>query len=93
MFEDQDYVCELKATMRFRGDPVLTSILAKMRTPGEDRTELRLTKDELQALQKTSVESGASLDGTEAWYMSAFAWAYVCIAQWNRSTEAAKAAN
>ena len=36
MFEDQDYVCELKATMRFRGDPVLTSILAKMRTPGKD---------------------------------------------------------
>ena len=35
MFEDQDYVCELRATMRFQGDPVLTSILAKMRTPGE----------------------------------------------------------
>ena len=27
MFEDQDYVCELKTTMRFRGDPVLTRIL------------------------------------------------------------------
>ena len=35
MFEDQDYVCELKATMRFQNDPVLTSILAKMRTPGD----------------------------------------------------------
>ena len=29
MFEDQDHVCELKTTMRFRGDPVLMSILSK----------------------------------------------------------------
>ena len=33
MFEDQDYVCELKATMRFRGDPILTA-KPPHRTPG-----------------------------------------------------------
>ena len=92
MFEDQDYVCELKATMRFRGDPVLTRILAKMRTPGDDRSNLRLTEEEWRALQSTDVDHGASLNGTETWYMSAFSWAYVCMALWNRSTEAAKAA-
>ena len=77
MFEDQDYVCELKSTMRFRGDPVLTRILAKMRTPGADRSSLRLTDEEWQTLQNTDVQHGASLDGTEDRYMSAFAWAYV----------------
>ena len=92
MFEDQDYACEFKATMRFRDDPVLTRILAKMRTPGDDRSNLRLTEKEWQALQSTDVDHGASLDGTESWYMSAFSWAYVCMAQWNRSTETAKAA-
>ena len=131
MFEDQDYVCELKATMRFRGDPVLTSILAKMRTPGwtsseiqlrhpyrsdiptayrifrlsrwsplppghlkspgDDRSALRLTDEEWRMLQNTDVGHGASLDGTETWYQSAFQWAYVCMAQWNRSMESAKA--
>ena len=93
MFEDQDYVCELKSTMRFRGDPVLTRILAKMRTPGDDRSNLRLTDEEWRILQNTDVEHGASLDGTETWYMSAFSWAYVCMAQWNRAIEAAKTAN
>ena len=80
MFEDQDYVCELKPTMRFRGDPVLTRILAKMRTPGDDRSSLRLTDEEWRILQNTDVEHGASLDGTERWYMSAFSGAYVCMA-------------
>ena len=91
MFEDQDYVCELKATMRFQGDPVLTRILAKMRTPSDDRSNLRLTEEEWQALQNTDIEHNASLDGTITWYMSAFSWAYVCMAQWNRSIEIAKA--
>ena len=52
MFEDQDYVCKLKATMRFRGDPILTSILSKMRTPGEDRSNLRLTEEQWRVLQR-----------------------------------------
>ena len=91
MFEDQDYVCELRSTMRFQGDPVLTRILAKIRTPGEDRTSLRLTDEEWRLLQNTDVQHGASLDGTEAWYMSAFSWACVCMAQWNRSMETARA--
>ena len=89
MFEDQDYVCELKATMRFRGDPILTSILLKMRTPGEDRSNLRLTEEEWRVLQSTDIAHGASLDGTEMWYQSAFAWSYVCMAQWDRSLRSA----
>ena len=63
-----------------------------MRKPGEDRSTLRLTDEEWQALLNTDVAHGASLEHTEDWYMSAFAWAYVCMAQWNRSIEAAKAA-
>ena len=89
MFEDQDYVCELKATMRFRGDPILTSILAKMRTPGDDRTDLQLTQQEWRMLQSTDIAHGASLDGTELWYQAAFAWSYVCMAQWDRSVRSA----
>ena len=85
MFQQQDYVCELKTTMRFRSDPVLTRILQKMRTPAEDRTELQLTTDEWQALQSTDIKHGASLAGTEMWYHAAFAWSYVCMAQWLRS--------
>jgi hypothetical protein len=90
MFEDQDYVCELKTTMRFRGDPVLTSILSKMRTRGEDRSNLKLTEEEWQLLQSTDIAHGASLDGTDLWYQSGFAWSYVCIAQWDRSLRSAK---
>ena len=61
MFEDQDYVCKLKSTMRFRGDPVLMSILSKMHTPGEDRSNLRLTEEEWRVLQSTDIAHGASL--------------------------------
>ena len=89
MFEHQDYVCELKTTMRFRSDPVLSKILQKMRTPGEDRSELRLTMEEWRALQCTDIAHGASLEGTELWYHSAFAWSYVCMAQWIRSVNSA----
>ena len=68
MFEDQDYVCELNATMRFQRDLVLTSILSKMQTPGEDRTNLRLTEKEWRVLQSTDIKHGASLDGTNLRY-------------------------
>ena len=90
MFEDQDYVCELKATMRFRGDPILTSILAKMRTPGDDRDHLKLTEEEWNTLQSTDLGHGATLEGTDSWYQSAFAWSYVCMAQYDRSVRSAK---
>ena len=90
MFEDQDYVCELKTTMRFRGDPVLMSILSKMRTPAEDRSNLKLTEEEWRVLQSTDIAHGASLEGTDMWYQSAFAWSYVCMAQWDRSLRSAR---
>ena len=90
MFEDQDYVCELETTMRFRGDPILMSIFSKMRTPGEDRRNLELTGEEWKVLQNTNIAHGTSLDGTDLWYQSGFAWSYVCIAQWDRSLRSAK---
>ena len=89
IFQQQDYVCELKATMRFRNDLVLTRILQKMRSPGEDRSALCLTDAEWRALQSTDIAHGASLDGTELWYHAAFAWSYVCVAQWLRSSHSA----
>ena len=64
MFQQQDYVCQLKATMRFRGDPVLTRILKKMRTADEDRNALLITDEEWRALQSTDPAHGASLEST-----------------------------
>ena len=90
MFEDQDYVCELKTTMRFRGDPILMSILSKMRTPGETRDNLRLAAEEWRVLLSTDIAHGASLEGTDLWYEYALAWSYVCMAQWDRSLRSAK---
>jgi hypothetical protein len=90
LFQDQDYVCELKTTMRFQSDPVLSSILLKMRTPAEDRTNLQLTNEEWRALQSTAIEHGASLEGTEMWYHAAYAWSHVCMAQWIRSKLSAR---
>ena len=85
MFEDQDYVCELKTTMRFRGDPVLMSILWKMRTLGEDRTNLKLTDEEWRVLQSTDTQHGASLECTDLWHHAGYPWTIVCMAQWVRS--------
>ena len=90
MFEGQDFVCELKTTMRFRGDPVLMSILSKMRTPGEDRSKLRHTEEEWRILQSTDIAHGAYLERTDLWYQSAFAWSYVCVAQWDNSLHSTK---
>ena len=39
MFQQQDYVCELKTAMRYRGAPVLSRSLLKMRTVSEDRMD------------------------------------------------------
>ena len=61
----------------------------KLRAPGEDRSSLWLTEDEWWVLQSTDIAHGASLDGTEMWYQSAFAWSYVCMAQWGRSLRSA----
>ena len=60
-----------------------------MRTPGDDRSNLRLTEEEWRVLQSTDVAHGASLEGTEMWFQSAFAWSYVCMAQWVRSVRTA----
>ena len=89
MFRQQDYVCELKTTMRYQGDPVLSRILLKMRTVAEDRSQLQLTSDEWQMLQSSDVNHGASLEGTELWYQGAYAWSHVCMAQWIRSVHSA----
>ena len=85
MFADQDYVCKLSTAMRFESDMTLQSILEKMRTPGEDRTNLILTADEWKVLQNTDIEHGASLEGTELWHQAGYPWTIVCMAQWVRS--------
>ena len=77
MFQSQDYVCELKTTMRYQGDPVLSQILLKMRTVAEDRTDLKLTPEEWRELQSTDIQHGGSLEGTEMWYHAAYAWSQV----------------
>ena len=64
-----------------------------MLTPGEGRAGLRLTDDEWRVLQRTDVHHGATLDGTDDWYTAAFLRGHTCMAQWNRSIEAAKAPN
>jgi len=85
MFADQNYVCKLNTAMRFVNDPTLQGILEKMRTPGEDRTSLRLTAQEWKVLQNTDIEHRASLDGTEMWHQAGYPWTIVCMAQWVRS--------
>ena len=85
MFADQDYVCKLRTAMRFEKDPTLQHILEKMRTPEEDRSNLRLTAQEWKVLQSTDIEHGATLEGTEMWHQAGYPWTIVCMAQWVRS--------
>ena len=85
MFADQDYVCKLNTAMRFEKDTTLQRILEKMRTPGEDRSNLLLTPHEWKMLQSTDVEHGASLEGTELWHQAGYPWTIVSMAQWVRS--------
>ena len=85
MFADQDYVCKLNTAMRFEKDPTLQRILEKMRTPGEDRSNLKLTAQEWKVLQSTDTEHGATLVGTELWHQAGYPWTIVCVAQWVRS--------
>ena len=75
--------------MRHQGDPILSRILLKMRTLGEDRTDLRLTQEEWGMLQSTDVKHGASLEGAELRYPAAYAWSHVAMAQWLRSVYSA----
>ena len=89
MFQHQDYACQLKTTMRFRSDPVLSTILLKIRTPRADRSELRLADAEWRVLQSTDTKHGASVEEAEMWYQAAFAWSYACMAQWIRSVHSA----
>ena len=84
MFADQDYVCKLSTAMRFQSDPTLQRILEKMRTPGEDRSDLVLSADEWQASGSTDIKK-AGLTGTEMWHQAGYPWTIVCMAQWVRS--------
>ena len=52
-----------------------------MRSPGEDRSALCLTDEQWRLLQSTDTAHSASLDGTEPWYRTPYAWSYVCVAQ------------
>ena len=83
MFSNIEHVFIMKTMMRFR-DPVLRSILEKMRTPGGEK----LTPSEWQALQATHVDadlldgeaSAALLRRTKGWYHSCYLWVITSLA-------------
>ena len=91
IFRQKDYVYRLQTMMRFT-DPVLISILAKIRTLGG----CKLTNQEWQALKNTELttlsatEQQERLKGTELYYHSALTWASVSMAQAIRSRMSAE---
>jgi hypothetical protein len=93
MLRSFDHVFKLQKMMRF-SDPVLRSILVKMREPGGTP----LTEAEWAALLKTNVNlsgSGASepaLQNTELFWQAGYTWATVSLAQHTRAVQSAKKA-
>ena len=93
LFRQKDYVYRL-ATMKRFSDPVLVTVLTKMRRQGG----CKLTAQEWKALQATDIsglpaaEQQRRLEHTEMWYQSAFTWAAVSVAQVLRSKLSAQVA-
>ena len=77
-----NHVYRLSTAMRFQ-DPVLISILTKMRHQGGRQ----LSNDEWKALKNTEISGPDSpkLRGTETWHESAYEWSIVSMAQALRS--------
>ena len=89
LFSQFQYVYRLQTAMRFQ-DPVLESILKKMRTPGGSR----LTQPEWKALLATNVagpSDAVRLIGTENFFQACYTWSVVSLAYVVRSFESAKA--
>ena len=87
IFSNLTHAYRLTTQMRF-DDPVLVSILAKMRTEGG----ATLTPSEWRALEATEVKSQADLQGTELWYQAAYEWSIVTMAMPIRSVFSARQA-
>ena len=81
------HVYRLTTAMRFT-DPVLKSILSKMRQPGG----CALLDTEWEKLKNTEVTGPdcEKLIGTDLWYEAAYEWSIVCMAQVMRSQLSAR---
>ena len=92
MFANIEHVFILETMMRFT-DPVLRSILLKMRTPGG----AKLADHEWQKLRNTSIDA-TPLDAevflrkTADYYQSCYLWAVVSLANFTRAKMSAKTA-
>ena len=87
IFAGLKHVYRLSTAMRF-DDPVLISILQKMRTPGG----ARLSDSEWRSLQATEASDASELAGTEDWYEACYTWNVVTMATAMRCTLSARAA-
>ena len=91
MFANIDYCYEMQTMMRFR-DPILRSILTKMRQP-EGR---ELSHDEWDALSKTELDTvelqrdpAAFLARTEGWIESCYLWSVTSMVVFSRAKASA----
>ena len=92
MFANIEHVFILETMMRFT-DPVLRSILLKMRTPGG----AKLADHEWQKLRNTSIDATpldaeAFLRKTADYYQSCYLWAVVSLVNYTRAKMSAKTA-
>ena len=75
LFSNFDEVYRLTTAKRF-DDPVLISILKKMRQKGG----CTLANAEWEALRSTEVLEARDLEGTQGWFESAYEWSIVTMA-------------
>ena len=92
MFYNVHYLFEMETMKRFR-DPVLISILTKMRQPGGTQ----LTDQEWQALLDTELgveeierDPQAFLRSTAGWFESSYLWSVVSMACYSRAMDSAR---
>ena len=85
IFAGMKHVYGLTTTMRF-DDPVLISILAKMRTPGG----AKLTHTEWASFEATEAKTAADLHGTEEWFEGCYTSSVVTMTSVIRSKLSAR---
>ena len=92
MFNNIHYLFEMETMKRFT-DPVLISILQKMRRP----QGAKLTDQEWQALLKTELDVGqlerdpaTFLRDTDGWFESSYLWSIVSMACYSRAKASAR---
>ena len=92
MFNNIHFVFEMETMKRFT-DPVLITILQKMRQP----KGAKLTDQEWQALQNTELDATqlerdpeAFLQETAGWFESSYLWSIVSMACYSRALASAR---